>query len=170
MEFMSIEFAVNKGSETTNLQESNMARYLFIITLLLISSNVFAQTMSVEEYEPKSTLVVTENKPTRAKYPFIDVHTHYDANMSRDRLDALVKELDAINLHTAVNLSGGTGDKLLSGVKNMKGNYPKRFLLFANLSYDDVNDSDYGKKAAARLEQDVRNGAQGLKIFKQHGL
>ncbi len=147
-----------------------MTRYFVIVTFLLFSSTAFAQTMSVEEYEPKSTLVVTENKPTRAKYPFIDVHTHYDANMSRDRLDALIKELDAINLHTAVNLSGGTGDKLTSGVKNMKGNYPTRFLLFANLSYADVNDPDYGKKAAARLEQDVRNGAQGLKIFKQHGL
>jgi predicted TIM-barrel fold metal-dependent hydrolase len=146
-------------------------RNLFLIgSLLFMSSTVYAQSMSVEEYEPKSTLVTSEYKPTRAKYPFIDVHTHYDANMSREKLDALVKELDAINLRVAVNLSGSTGDRLASGVKNMKGNYPKKFVLFANLSYDDVNDSDYGKKAAARLERDVKNGAQGLKIFKQHGL
>ena len=146
-------------------------RNLFLLgSLLFMSSTTYAQTMSVEEYEPKSTLVVPEHKLTRAKYPFIDVHTHYDANMSREKLDALVKELDAINLRVAVNLSGSTGDRLASGVKNMKGNYPKKFVLFANLNYDDVNDPDYGKKAAARLEQDVKNGAQGLKIFKQHGL
>jgi len=126
--------------------------------------------MSIEEYEPKSTLVVSEHDVTRAKYPFIDVHTHFNTEMSRTDLDALVKDLDAINLRLAVDLSGGTGSRLIAGVKNMKGAYPKRFLLFANLSYADVNDPDYGRKAAARLEQDVRNGAQGLKIFKQHGM
>src|SRR4051812_29526935 len=103
-----------------------LIKFFMLLALVLTASSVLAQTMSVEEYEPKSTLVATEHKPTRAKYPIIDVHTHYDANMSRDRLDALVKELDAINLHTAVNLSGGTGERLTSGVKNMKGNYPRR--------------------------------------------
>jgi predicted TIM-barrel fold metal-dependent hydrolase len=98
------------------------------------------------------------------------VHTHYDALMPRDKLDQLVRELDAINLRTAVNLSGGTGEKLKTGVENMKRAYPKRFVIFANLNYEGIDDPDYGLKAAARLEQDVRNGAQGLKIFKEHGL
>jgi hypothetical protein len=45
--------------------------------------------MSVEEYEPKSTLKVPQYLLTRAKYPFIDVHTHYDALMPQDKLDQL---------------------------------------------------------------------------------
>ena len=36
----------------------------------------FAQTMTIEEYEPKSTLVVPQHPVKRAKYPFIDVHNH----------------------------------------------------------------------------------------------
>ena len=126
--------------------------------------------MTVEEYEPKSTLVVSQHPVTKAKYPFIDVHTHYDATMPRPKLDQLVAELDQINLRVAVNLSGGTGSRLEAGVKNMQGAYPKHFVLFANLSYEGIDDPEYGRKAAARLEQDVKNGAQGLKIFKQHGL
>ena len=127
-------------------------------------------TMTVEEYEPRSTLVVPQHILTRAKYPFIDVHTHYNAVMPRAQLDQLVAELDRINLRVAVNLSGGTGNRLAAGMKNMKSAYPKRFVVFANLSYGGIDDADYGQKAAAQLHEDVNNGAQGLKIFKQHGL
>jgi predicted TIM-barrel fold metal-dependent hydrolase len=78
--------------------------------------------------------------------------------------------MDTINLQVMVNLSGGTGEQLRQTVTTMKGRYPDRFVVFANLSYDDLNNPGYGKRAAARLEQDVRNGAQGLKIFKNFGM
>ena len=42
----------------------------------LLSFSALAQTMSIEEYDPKSTLVVPQHLVTRAKYPFIDVHNH----------------------------------------------------------------------------------------------
>ena len=143
---------------------------LILICACLSAATLHAQTMTVDEYEPRSTLVVPQHPVTKAKYPFIDVHTHWDTTMSRERLDQLVSELDRINLHLAVDLSGGTGSRLEAGVKNMKGAYPKRFVIFANLSYEGIDDPDYGTKAAQRLEQDFRNGAQGLKIFKEHGL
>lgn len=36
--------------------------------------------MSFEEYEPRSTLVVSEHPVTRARFPFVDVHNHQDAD------------------------------------------------------------------------------------------
>src|SRR5678816_362384 len=48
----------------------HLNKLFLVATFLFMSSIVFAQTMSVEEYEPKSTLVTSEHKPTRAKYPF----------------------------------------------------------------------------------------------------
>ena len=36
--------------------------------------------MSFEEYEPRSTLVVPEHAVTRARFPFVDVHNHQDAD------------------------------------------------------------------------------------------
>jgi predicted TIM-barrel fold metal-dependent hydrolase len=78
--------------------------------------------------------------------------------------------MDSINLRVLVNLSGGTGEELRKTVTTMKGRYPDRFVVFANMSYDDVNTPGFGKRAAARLEQDVKNGAQGLKIFKNFGM
>jgi predicted TIM-barrel fold metal-dependent hydrolase len=127
------------------------------------------QTPTIEEYQPKSTLVTKEHKIERAKFPFVDIHSHH-WNPTAEEVDRLVKEMDTINLRVMVNLSGGTGEQLRQTVATMKGRYQDRFVVFANLKYDDLNTSGYGKRAAERLEQDVRNGAQGLKIFKNFGM
>jgi predicted TIM-barrel fold metal-dependent hydrolase len=132
-------------------------------------SSTTQQTPTIEEYQPKSTLVTKEHKLERAKFPFIDIHSHH-WNPTREHVDQLVKEMDTINLRVLVNLSGGTGEELRKTVATMKGRYPDRFVVFANPSYDDINTSGYGQRAADRLAQDVRNGAQGLKIFKNFGM
>src|SRR5437588_8199856 len=127
------------------------------------------QTPTIDEYQPKSTLVTKEHKVERAKFPFIDIHSHH-WNPTPEEVDRLVKEMDTINLRVMVNLSGGTGEALNKTVAVMKGRYPERFVVFANMSYDDLNTPGFGKRVAARLEQDVKNGAQGLKIFKNLGM
>jgi uncharacterized protein len=126
------------------------------------------QTMSIEEYDPKSTLVVPQHPITRARYPFIDVHNHQGP--TGERLDRLVKDMDGINLQVMVNLSGGYGDRLAATVKNMLGKYPKRFVVFANINFTGLDDPDYPKRAAAQLETDLKAGAGGLKIFKNFGM
>src|SRR2546422_1143194 len=127
------------------------------------------QTPTIDEYQPKSTLVTKEHKVERAKFPFIDIHSHH-WNPTAAEVDQLVKEMDTINLRVMVNLSGGTGEQLKNTVAVMKGRYPDRFVVFANMSYDDLNTPGFGKHVAARLEEDVKNGAQGLKIFKNFGM
>ena len=146
---------------------------LSIIALISVTSDVRAQSqsqsMTFEEYDPKSTLVVPDHKVPRSKFPVIDIHSHH-TNLTPDYVDSRVKEMDSINLRVIVNLSGGTGERLKQTVAAMKGRYPDRFVVFANLSFDDLNEPGYGKRAAARLEADVKNGAQGLKIFKNYGM
>jgi len=127
------------------------------------------QTPTIEDYQPKSTLVTKEHKIDRAKYPFIDIHSHH-WNPTPERVDQLVKEMDTINLQVMVNLSGGTGEQLRRTVETMKGRYPDRFVVFANMNFDDLNTPEFGKRVTERLEQDVKNGAQGLKIFKNFGM
>ena len=124
---------------------------------------------TIDEYQPKATLVTAEHKPERAKFPFVDIHSHH-WNPTAEHVEQLVKEMDSINLRVLVNLSGGTGESLKTTLAAMKGRYPNRFVVFANLSYDDLNTPGYGKRAAERLERDVKNGAQGLKIFKDFGM
>ncbi len=129
-----------------------------------------AQTMTIEEYEPKSTLVVPAHPIKHAKYPFIDVHNHQSLTMSQSEVDRLKGEMDALNMRVMVNLSGSTGDRLGQGLASLKRPYPTRFVLFANLDFSEVDAPDYGVKAAAQLARDIARGAQGLKIFKNLGL
>ena len=129
-----------------------------------------AQELAVEDYEPRSTLVVPAHPTTRARFPFVDVHGHL-RNVSPDAVDRMVGEMDALNLAVIVNLSGGSGDRLRDAAAATRGRHPARFATFATLSYDGIDDAGYGDRAAAQLERDVReHGAAGLKIFKNLGM
>src|SRR5262245_31320873 len=97
------------------------------------------QTLTFEEYEPKSTMVVPEHHIPRAKFPMVDIHSHH-RKPAPEYVDKLIKEMDSINLRVIVNLSGGTGEDLKQTVAAMKGRYPDRFVVFANLSFNDLNE------------------------------
>jgi predicted TIM-barrel fold metal-dependent hydrolase len=136
---------------------------------LLFSTALAAQTMSIEEYDPKSTLVVPEHVVKRAKYPFIDVHNH-QYELTPAKVDKLVSDMDGINLRIMVNLSGGYGKELQQNVRILKQRYPDRFVVFANMDFSNIDAPDYPERVAKQLEADVKNGAQGLKIFKNFGM
>ncbi len=126
--------------------------------------------MTVEAYEPRSTLVVPEQPVTRARFPFVDVHLHLNGLMERERLDAMIADMDRLNLAVAVNLSGGSGERLARQIAAFESAYPGRFVVFANVDFEGIDDPEFGTIAAARLEADVRAGARGLKIFKSLGM
>lgn len=150
----------------------NMRTPLIILTVLWFPLVACAQELQWEDYEPVSTLVVPENPVTRAKYPFIDVHAHQwrIAEMNNEQMGELVAAMDAMNMAVMVNLSGGSGERLAANVQNTEQHFPGRIVHFANIDFDAVDDPDFGEKAAAQLEADVRNGARGLKIFKNLGM
>ncbi|WP_394748809.1 amidohydrolase family protein [Spongiimicrobium salis] len=141
---------------------------LFVVGAMTYSFSP-AQEMSFEAYNPKSTLVVPGKEIKKARFPFIDVHGH-QYRMATQDLSQLIKDMDNMNMGLMVNLSGGSGDNLKKAIENAKRNYPNRFAVFANVNFEKVGTPDWGTKAAAQLEADVRNGAKGLKVYKSLGL
>jgi predicted TIM-barrel fold metal-dependent hydrolase len=128
-------------------------------------------TIAFDEYDPHSTLRVPEQKPTRAKFPFISVHEHPRIDMPAEQVDALVRRMDALNMRLAVNLSGRQGHVLAQGVRGYNERHPGRFVVFANVDFRGIDAPDWGARAAAQLERDVKEGgAKGLKIFKNLGM
>lgn len=125
-----------------------------------------------EEYSPRSTLVVEGYPRTRAMFPFVDVHAHQFGapRMSDGAIDTLVAAMDAMNMAIMVNLSGGSGDNLAAAVENLSDRHPGRFVHFANISFDGIEDPDWGRRTAEQLGRDVENGAVGLKIYKNLGM
>ena len=148
-----------------------MKRFLLALSLLLpLTIQAQTSSMTFEEYDPKSTLVVPEHPRTKAKFPFIDVHNHQRRDMPAGEVDQLVADMDRIGLKVMVNLSGGSGAGLVQGLNTLRAKNPKRFVAFANVDFRNIDDPDFGVKAAKQLEEDVKNGAVGLKIFKNLGM
>ena len=142
-----------------------------ILFAALSCSLALAQTMTIEEYEPKSTLVVPQHPVQRAKYPFIDVHNHQSRCLKPECVDKLVADMDALNLRVMVNLSGGYGDKLKRTVVAQKGRYQGPLRGVRQHRFQRTSTIRIIRaRAAAQLEKDVKNGAQGLKIFKNFGM
>ena len=139
----------------------------FLLSVLLLAAALPAagQEMTVEAYEPRSTLKVPGGPVTRAKFPFVDAHGHLRGS-DPARIDQMVKEMDEMNMAVFVNLSGGSGERLKANIAGTQGRYPGRFVVYANVDFSAIGQPGWGKKAAAQLEADVKAGAQGLKIYK----
>jgi predicted TIM-barrel fold metal-dependent hydrolase len=125
---------------------------------------------SITEYKPKSTLVVEAHPRPRAKFPVIDIHSHHFQIPSPGQLDGIVAAMDANNLRVLVNLSGGSGNRLKQYLESLRtSRHRDRMVLFANVDFRDVG-AGFGETAARQLEEDVKAGALGLKIYKDLGL
>jgi len=136
---------------------------------LVLTTISYAQDLTFEEYNPTSTLVVPGEPVLKAKFPFIDVHGH-QYRMPEQDLAPVVAAMDTLNMGIMVNLSGRSGEDLKKSVKNIADNYPNRFVVFANIDFDGVGTPGWTENTVAQLEEDVKNGARGLKIYKSLGL
>ncbi len=125
--------------------------------------------MDVENYEPISTLVVSKHELKHAKFPFIDVHNH-QWTMPVQNLDKLIKEMDSLNMGVMVNLSGFRGKYLEWSLDNVNKNYPNRFILFLNINFENLDDKGWPNETLAMMEEAVKQGVRGLKVYKELGL
>lgn len=157
---------------------------LISIFAIVLPLSGLGQTPSIEEYQPRSTLVVPEHIITRAKYPFIDVHSH-QWRMDTQNLDSLVAEMDSLNLAVLVNLSGrglsvvfnpenrtvaDETEFLRKSLENIrKSGYSDRLLVFTNIRFEGFGEQDWAEQTIKQLEEDVKMGAKGLKIYKELG-
>jgi uncharacterized protein len=143
-----------------------------VLNVGLFFSKAHGQTktsMTFEEYDPVSTLVVPNHIVKSARFPFIDIHNH-QPDMERMDLAALLKQMDSLNMTVMVNLTGKGGTALKQMMENINRSNKKRFIVFTNINFNGAGDAGWIQKTLAQLEQDVFNGAKGLKIFKELGM
>lgn len=142
---------------------------LLALSSILLQSAIGQMKMDFETYDPVNTLVVPKHPLSHSKYPFIDVHNH-QGGMATQNLAILIKDMDQLNMKVMVNLTGRGGEELKKMITNIKDHHPKRFIVFTNIDFNGVGRAGWTENAVKQLEQDVKNGANGLKIFKNLGL
>ena len=132
--------------------------------------------MSFEDYDPPSSLVVEGEEIKRAKFPFIDVHSHQWRMPTMD-LNELVSEMDEINMKFIINLSGsGFGPQTAKdiyfdeSIKNISENQPDRIGLFVNVDFNSIDVENHIESQVKIIRNAVAKGAIGLKVYKSLGL
>jgi uncharacterized protein len=143
--------------------------FLGLAFLLIGKIQYRLKVMDVEEYEPVSTLVVPKHPLKRAKFPFVDVHNHQWV-MPVQNLDNLVEEMDSLNMGAMVNLSGFRGKILEWSLNNVHKNHPSRFAIFLNINFEELDDAGWPSETLAMMDEAVKQGARGLKVYKGLGL
>lgn len=125
---------------------------------------------SILDYRPRSTVVAQEHLVPKAKFPVADIHTH--GTSRAEGMAERVKEMDALNLRVLVDLSGGQDpNQIKTKVDAINASpYKDRFRVFANVGWEGAGTPAWQEKALANLRQSVKNGAIGLKVFKELGL
>ena len=161
--------------------------FLFIILLavtIYFSIDIIQKKnnlMDIEEYSPKSSLVVEENPRNSAKFPFVDVHSHQWKMPVMDFTN-LIAEMDSLNMAYMINLSGSgfatfAGNQALmdltltESLENIKKQgVTNRFGVFVNVDFNKIDDADFGTNNVEMIKDAVAQGVIGLKVYKNLGL
>lgn len=133
--------------------------------------------MNLEEYVPLPSLVTKKTLVKKSRFPVIDAHNHLDEEFGggwiNRPLSSLLALLDDVNVKVLVDLDGGSSEKILQKHLNQyKQKAPETFRIFGGVDWQKW--ADYGNRfpeyAAQRIREQVRWGAEGLKIWKDLGL
>ena len=133
--------------------------------------------MLLQDYRPRSKLQVQGSHVQSPRFPVIDAHNHLGSQFGIDwsgrSLSELIGKMDQVGVHLVVDLDGGWGEEiLLRHLDHFKTAAPDRFVHFGGVDWSrwaDLKDG-FPDWAAGQLREQVKWGAQGLKIWKKFGL
>ena len=127
------------------------------------------ENLRLIDWQPISQMVVKETQVMRAKFPVIDIHDHLgDMSKAKQYLEAM----DKAGVWMCINLDGlSKGDFYKQSLSKLQDPMINaRLKVFFNPDFSKIDEPDFGKKEAAKLEEAVKMGVRGLKIFKELGL
>ncbi len=164
------------GSETSGTAETKA------VTELPLDGRD-GRELSVRAFDPVPQLKVKSTNLTHAKFPVVDVHTHffYRLRQNKQALADFVDEMDRNNIAVCVSLDGKLGSQLDEHLKQLWGLYRDRFVVYANVNWQGDGAADdpatwachrpgFAERTADQLRAAVAGGVSGLKVFKRFGL
>jgi predicted TIM-barrel fold metal-dependent hydrolase len=132
--------------------------------------------LSLALYRPRSRLQNRSTHVPKSRLACIDAHAHLgrwltDGRWAVEDVRALLRVMDACNVATIVNFDGRWGDELAANLERYDCAYPGRFLTYCHIDWSVLQDQATCESALVQgLEQSVRAGARGLKVWKDLGL
>lgn len=149
------------------------AGFLLSLALLMIMLHFAAfaqnnQSLPLSDWQPKSELVVSKTAVLKPKFPVIDIHNHL---RNLDKMESYLAEMDEAGVWMCVSLDGLSKDNFYKQhIEKAKQVAEDRILVFFAPDWERIDEPNFGTKEAVRLEEAVKMGARGVKIFKSLGL
>ncbi len=148
-----------------------------------IPSKQSVPPLSISEFQPTPQLKVRNSDTQKARYPVVDVHSHFWIRLKHDRdaLEEFVAMMDRNNIAMNVSLDGTLGQQLDDHIRYLWQNHKQRFLIFTNIDWKGQGKQDqpatwacnqpgFAKKISSDLAEAKKLGVSGLKVFKSFGL
>lgn len=129
--------------------------------------------LKLGDWKPKSMMVTKKTIVKKSMFPSIDVHNHLGRGaefLTKERVQGYLKEMDAAGVETVVNLDGQWGDALEETLTALDNAHPGRFLTYALINFDGIEDPTWTQREVGRLRASFESGAKGLKLHKSLGL
>jgi predicted TIM-barrel fold metal-dependent hydrolase len=129
--------------------------------------------LKLRDWQPRSMMVTKTTIVEKPRYPVVDVHNHLGGGKERltpSTVGRYLTEMNEAGVRTVVNLDGGWGERLKETLAALDEAHPGRFLTFALVDFAGIDEADWGKREAKRLEENFKAGAKGLKFHKTLGL
>ncbi|WP_341836738.1 amidohydrolase family protein [Chitinophaga pollutisoli] len=124
--------------------------------------------LKLVDWKPVSQLVVPQTEVIRPKFPVIDIHNHLG---NLDKAGQYLAEMDKTGVVMAVSLDGHSKDHFYKRhIQRSKDSTGERFLVFFAPEWSRIDEPDFGRNEAKRLEEAVAMGAGGVKVYKSLGL
>lgn len=120
------------------------------------------------DWEPISQMVVKTTEVLKPKFPVIDIHNHL---RDHDMTEEYLKQMDESGVWKTVSLDGRSeNDYYKEHIERLHSVSKERFIVFFTPDFSKIDDPDFGRNEAEKLEDAVNRGCRGMKIFKSLGL
>ncbi len=153
-------------------------RAFFTITIifLFVPALLSAQTgdLRLLDWRPISQLVVKETTILKPKFPVIDFHNHLGRPKDlpyKELTQKYLDEMDKAGVIQCVSLDAYSKENFYKEHLMVSQSVSKdRFILFFVPDFSRINEPDFGRTEAEKLEEAVKSGIRGMKIYKTLGL
>ena len=133
--------------------------------------NAIAQekgSLRLLDWKPKSQMVVPVTVISKPRFPVIDIHNHLGR---LENTESYLKEMEKAGVVSAVSLDGHSKDffyrEHISKAQSVAGN---KIIVFFAPEWERIDEPGFGVNEAGRLEEAVKAGARGVKVYKRLGL
>jgi predicted TIM-barrel fold metal-dependent hydrolase len=129
--------------------------------------------LKLRDWEPRSMMAAKVTLVPKPLFPVIDMHNHLGTGkgvLTPQRVQQYLTEMGEAGVRTVINLDGNWDNDLRDTLKALDEAHPGRFLTYALINFDGIDDDGWSDREAKRLEESFKAGAKGLKFHKTLGL